>query len=153
MSKAGQKILAGLDEALELTQKPNKRVLVCGGRKYSNRDHLFSVLDSIPNGVGYIIQGEATGADRLAKEWASSRGIPFSEQYAAKWNDLVTPPVVLRKRADGSQYNAAAGGIRNQRMLEEGKPDCVIGFLGGSGTDDMVRRARKAGVPVMRVFE
>lgn len=42
----------------------------------------------------------------------------------------------------------AAGPIRNQRMLDEGKPDLVVAFPGGRGTADMVRRAKAAGVPV-----
>ncbi len=38
--------------------------------------------------------------------------------------------------------------IRNQQMLDEAKPDMVLAFPGGRGTDDMVSRAEKAGVPV-----
>jgi ABC-type sugar transport system substrate-binding protein len=36
-------------------------------------------------------------------------------------------------------------------MLDEGKPDIVVAFPGGTGTADMVRRARKAGVVVIEV--
>ena len=41
--------------------------------------------------------------------------------------------------------------LRNQRMLDEGKPDLVVAFPGGGGTKDMVRRAVKAGVPIHEV--
>lgn len=44
----------------------------------------------------------------------------------------------------------AAGPIRDQEMLDKGKPDLVVAFLGNRGTADMVRRAREAGVPVRR---
>ena len=44
-----------------------------------------------------------------------------------------------------------AGPLRNQRMLDEGKPDLVVAFPGGGGTKDMVRRAVKAGVSVHEV--
>ena len=43
-----------------------------------------------------------------------------------------------------------AGPLRNQRMLDDGKPDMVVAFPGGGGTKDMVRRAAKAGVAIMR---
>jgi len=33
-------------------------------------------------------------------------------------------------------------------MLAEGEPDAVLAFPGGRGTADMVRRAKRAGVPV-----
>lgn len=45
----------------------------------------------------------------------------------------------------------AAGPIRNQHMLDIGKPDVVLAFPGGRGTEDMIRRAEKAGVPVKRI--
>ncbi len=33
-------------------------------------------------------------------------------------------------------------------MIDEWHPDAVVVFPGGSGTADMVERARKAGLPV-----
>jgi predicted Rossmann-fold nucleotide-binding protein len=41
--------------------------------------------------------------------------------------------------------------MRNQRMIDEGKPDLVVAFPGGSGTADMVRRAKRASIEVMEV--
>jgi hypothetical protein len=41
-----------------------------------------------------------------------------------------------------------AGYFRNVQMLEEGKPDLVVAFLGGKGTAMMVKIARAAGVEV-----
>jgi hypothetical protein len=55
-------------------------------------------------------------------------------------------------RAEWSVYGLKAGPIRNQKMLDEGKPDLVMAFhndLGNSrGTADMIRRAKRAGVRV-----
>jgi hypothetical protein len=53
--------------------------------------------------------------------------------------------------ADWDGLGRKAGPIRNQRMLDEGKPDLVIAFPGGRGTADMVRRAREAGVEVVEL--
>lgn len=53
--------------------------------------------------------------------------------------------------ADWPRYGKAAGPMRNQQMVDEGKPDVVLAFPGGRGTADMVRRAKAAGVRVVEV--
>ena len=53
----------------------------------------------------------------------------------ARWDDLDTPPVVIRYRRDGTPYNAAAGGIRNAFILTW-RPRVCLSFPGGSGTAD-----------------
>lgn len=119
------------------------RVLVCGGRDYADRARLFAVLDHYhaeSGGFAVVIHGAAPGADSLADEWARLRGVPV-EAYPAAWDDLSAVPCVPRRRRDGVPYNAAAGGIRNERMLREGRPDVVLVFPGGRGTEDMYRRA------------
>jgi hypothetical protein len=62
----------------------------------------------------------------------------------------MTHPDIVRFecKADWRKYGAAAGPIRNQRMLE-GPPDIVVAFAGGKGTADMVQRARAAGIAVI----
>jgi hypothetical protein len=52
--------------------------------------------------------------------------------------------------ADWETHGRAAGPIRNQAMLDEGKPYLVIAFWDGKskGTLDMISRATRAGVPV-----
>lgn len=52
-------------------------------------------------------------------------------------------------RANSRKHGRAAGPIRNQQMLDEGKPHLVVAFPGGTGTADMVRRAQAAGVLVL----
>lgn len=106
------------------------RVLVCGGRDYSEEEKVAQTLDLLPFPLT-LICGMAPGADMLAFRWAESRGLPI-ECYPANW------------RAQG----LAAGPIRNQKMIDMGKPDLVIAFPGGRGTRDMMRRARANGVEV-----
>ena len=112
------------------------KVLVCGGRMYNKQDHVFSTMDrwNEASCIEVIITGKAPGADRLAKNWARSRGIKVVE-VPAEW------PLHGRK----------AGPIRNQKMLDEEKPDLVVAFPGGKGTRDMVRRSRAAGVRTVEV--
>lgn len=112
------------------------RVLVCGGREYTDRDAVFAALDLVKAAVGEmtVIQGGATGADALAREWCARQSSIHMVNEPADWRT----------------HGRAAGPIRNQRMLDEHKPDVVIAFAGGRGTADMVRRAEAAGVPVVR---
>lgn len=129
------------------------RVLVCGGRNYFDAARLWQVLDHYNTEAGgftCLIHGAAAGADSLAAEWATARGVP-TLPFLAAWDDLITQPVVTRYRRDGTPYNVLAGGIRNTRMLREGQPTLVIAFPGGSGTADMVRKSRLTKVPVMEM--
>lgn len=109
------------------------RVLVCGGRHYRGRKRLFAELDRLhgARGIDCIIQGGATGADAIAKEWARLAAVP-SQEFCADWD----------------MYGRAAGPMRNRKMLEDGKPDVVIAAPGGAGTASMVRLSEAAGVNV-----
>lgn len=109
------------------------KVLVCGGRDYADRELVYVVLDRIhgETPIEFIIQGEADGADALARDWAVSRKV-----------------ALIGCHADWKKHGRAAGPMRNQDMLDRWEPDVVIAFPGGAGTADMVRRARRAGVPV-----
>ncbi len=125
------------------------RVLVCGGRDYKDKMYLWNVLDGLgPPEVSVIISGMAKGADKFAAEWAKRFNFPL-EEYPADWDDMSEP--CFPKVRGTKVYNALAGSKRNQQMLDEGKPDLVVAFPGGTGTADMVRRARKAGVEVREV--
>lgn len=112
------------------------RVLVCGGRDFSDTEYAYKTLDALDDeyGIDVIIEGDARGADRIAGFWARKHRIDN-----------------LKFRANWDKYKNAAGPIRNQQMLDEGKPDLVVAFPGGTGTADMIRRAKKAGVEVIQV--
>jgi hypothetical protein len=112
------------------------RVLAFGGRTYSNCAKVYRALDAInaKHGVSCIIEGDAPGADRLAKLWALDRGV-LLETYPANW------------RKEGR----AAGPKRNERMLREGRPDVGVAFGGDAGTADMVRRMKGAGIAVWEI--
>jgi hypothetical protein len=131
------------------------KVLVCGGRDFGKSPTLFppgpecilaqeryardkallwGELDALDAGAGRVsevIHGGASGADSLAHYWGLER-----EVRTVTFN------------ADWKNQGKAAGPLRNQRMLAEGRPDLVLAAPGGKGTADMVRRARAAGVEV-----
>jgi hypothetical protein len=108
------------------------RLVVTGGRDYSDTAAAFAALDDLHacKPITVLIQGEARGLDARAKNWAFRRGVPCAS-FAAQWD----------------KYDKDAGGIRNQQMIDEGKPDYGLVFPGGYGTADMRRRLVAAGIP------
>lgn len=112
------------------------RVLVCGGRTYSDLFQLFAVLDTldVERGIGTIIHGGARGADSLAGKWADVRGKACRVVFA-----------------DWEIHGRAAGPKRNQQMIDEHHPDVTVAFPGGIGTADMVRRSKAANIAVYEI--
>lgn len=127
-------------------------ILVCGTRKIDQKKAYFLVRDALdkiiieknwitkPDEYGNflpevkIIAGSAKGIDTAAVDYAVANWQEF-EEFPADWN----------------KHGRSAGPIRNQQMLDEGKPDLVVAFPGPEsvGTWDMIRRAEKAGVEVI----
>lgn len=112
------------------------RVLVCGGRQFSDGAFLNSKLDELHRQYGFtvLIEGDAVGADRLAGAWADANDLEHL-QFPADWENL--------KRK--------AGPLRNKQMLDEGKPDLIVAFPGTSGTFNMCRQGEAAGVRVITI--
>lgn len=113
------------------------RVLVCGSTDFTDREHLYKFLDLLIPAIEVVIEGEAPGADTMAREWAEEREI-----------------IVMPFPADWPHFGRAAGPIRNRQMLVEGKPDLVVAFPSKylhdtKGTADMVRQSRTAKVPTL----
>jgi hypothetical protein len=134
------------------------RLLVTGDRHWRDWREVWRVLDEERNAAiasgdheFVLIEGEAQGVDRMSREWAEERGVPYLP-YQADWRVTEeTPPWAVRYRADGSAYDASAGGRRNQRMIDEGQPDRAVAVhknLGISkGTKDCVQRLERHHVP------
>jgi hypothetical protein len=127
--------------------KANHRVVVFGGRKFSDRRWLYDVLDAAHarRKITCIIEGEMSGADRMARQWAEDRGVAV-DPYPADWDNIERPGALVRRNTRGKLYDAAAGPYRNLLMLRRGRPDKAIGFPGGKGTRDMARQCVEAGI-------
>lgn len=110
------------------------RLLVFGGRNYSNKAELYHVLDSmVAAGAGpsALISGAAWGADRLAWDWALDRDV-FWVLHPADWD----------------QHGRSAGPKRNRAMFNQWAPTHALGFPGGVGSADMARVAADGGATV-----
>jgi len=120
------------------------RILVCGDRNWTDkrliRERMCFYIDcnASTGDEVVVIEGEARGADILAREVAAELGFKV-ERFPANWNE----------------FGKRAGPIRNNQMLKEGKPDFVLAFHGAlqnsKGTKHMVSIARRHGVPVVVV--
>lgn len=116
------------------------RVIVCGGRDFGLASHeeqrIHEALNALHNDtpIDMLIYGCATGADEVARLWAKGRAI-VHVGFPADWG-------VMGRRA---------GPVRNHQMLKRMKPDLVVAFPGGAGTEDMVKKAKAAEVPVIRL--
>ena len=111
------------------------KVLVCGGRDYQDQLQVYKVLDKIHaiKAITTIIHGAARGADSLAGYWATDRNGISIKEYPADWD----------------KYGKSAGYKRNSDMLNSEKPDLVVAFPGGKGTEMMVQLAKKGNYKVL----
>lgn len=94
----------------------NTRVIVCGGRDFTDKELCFSKLDEILAEFDNpeIVSGHAKGADSFGEEYAKVHSLPVK----------VFP-------ADWKLYGRGAGRVRNRQMFKyacEEKP-LVIAFL------------------------
>ena len=107
------------------------RLLVTGSRHFQDAELVLRKIKEYAPGV--VIRGGQSGADWLARRAAKKLGIK-TKTFLANW------------RMSGP----SAGPLRNQEMLDKGKPDAVLAFPleDSEGTWDMVRKAKAAGIPV-----
>lgn len=112
------------------------RILVCGGRDYLNWAKMGNVLSQLFNDGDTLIHGASKGADFMSEYTVRRYGFKVTvERYPADWD----------------KHGKKAGIVRNSKMLVEGKPDLVVAFPGGRGTDNMISIAKTAGVKVIEV--
>ena len=111
------------------------KLLVCGDRRLVDAALVSGSIEEETSGCGrlFVIVGDSRGADNLARRWALDHADSFEEFEADWW-----------------RFGKRAGPMRNQRMIDEGKPDRALAFWDGKspGTKDMITRAVHAGVAV-----
>ena len=111
------------------------KVLVCGGRNFIDKEAIECALNYAHDrkGISCLIHGDCRGVDRICGDWAKSKGVPV----------LVVP-------ANWDFYGNKAGPIRNKWMIDFCKPDLVVGFEGGKGTEGMIKLAQSDGIEIWR---
>jgi hypothetical protein len=114
------------------------RVIVCGSRTWTDRGAIFDRLNELRPPLRIVHGSCSSGADKIADDWCL-RAHVLGEDVAAE-----------RYPAEWGEYGKAAGMIRNTRMASAGAELCLAFRMPGksNGTDDMVKKARAAGIPV-----
>lgn len=97
------------------------RLVVCGGKQYFNGEIVFSVLDKLhqTNPIGLLIHG------------GDQTGLDMSAHAWARARKV-------RERR-----------CRRNSWAMNANPNIVVAFPGGKDTQNMVRRAMAAGIPVV----
>ncbi len=116
-----------------------KRIIVCGGRDFRDKQKCFSVLEEVLGRYKTdeleIVSGHASGADSFGEEYAKLNGIK-SSVFKPEWK----------------RYGRAAGPIRNKEMLKyaEEETPIVVAFWDGTsrGTKNMISVAQNDGAEV-----
>lgn len=136
-------------------------VIACGSRHWTDRElialELNKVVTQNPDFFIIIVEGGAKGADRLAGQWAAKarqRGVGWL-RISAEWA-VHHPDWCFGGWCAARRFCAGAGPRRNQSMLDYAlgaDAQYVLAFKddfdlssGRGGTEDMVRRAKQAGV-------
>lgn len=109
-------------------------LLVCGGRNFWDVFSFNEAMRGLPVSPKIIIQGDAKGADRLAKQWASKNSVHHAE-VPALWDN----------------FGKAAGMKRNGAMLLL-QPNYCLAMPGGVGTLGMVKLCKEANIPVWQPY-
>lgn len=121
------------------------KVMIFGGRDFNNYNLLCKVCDKLLSRFNNItiVEGEASGADTLARRYGEEKGY-IIEKYPADWNNLEAPICSIKYNRYGEPYNCLAGFNRNQTMVDV--CDIAIGFWDSksSGTYDSMKRLKKA---------
>lgn len=133
------------------------RVLICGSRTWAKPVPIDVVVGGFAAVYGAanvtVIHGAARGVDSMAASAAHRHGVAC-EDYPADWDthDRDGRGRVPCSCPEDATSCKAAGVRRNQRMLDEGKPELVVAFTddlaSSRGTASMVGLARQAGLPV-----
>lgn len=118
-----------------------KCIIVTGGRDYANRARVYTALDGFKPDL--VIEGGATGADQLAREWADDRGVHYAT-VPALWKKL--------DRAAGPRRNGVM--VEILKALQATGCECAVyAFPGGRGTASCMSIATDAGLHVKEVSD
>lgn len=116
------------------------RLLICGSRDWRDEYAIRNVINHFNPSI--ICQGEARGADLIAKSICILRGLEY-----------------VGYKADWKTHGKGAGPVRNRRMLAQFRPDIVVAFkdefdrtMRYGGTEDMCKISLAAGVETWLVY-
>lgn len=123
-----------------------KVVVITGSRSITDREKIFNKLEELlnPREIYTFIEGEAAGVDLISRDWCEINYVHVTTMAIPSNYHVM--------------YGKAAGNIRNQDMVNKalniarsnGLDIQGIAFWDGAstGTQDMISRMRKSGIPM-----
>lgn len=111
------------------------KICTTGGRHFGDKKAVEEVLNQFYPQIDMIGVGDAPGADLLVRNWCRDKVVRF-KVFVADWQ----------------KNGKAAGPIRNRLMIDTIKPDVLIAFPGGDGTNDCVSYV-KSNYPDTEIIE
>ena len=123
---------------MDNTPPKGVRIIVCGGRDFTDNRMLSSVLWAVHErrSIAEVIHTGQRGCAQMANRWAFEHGVHRTEL-----------------RADYKRYGEKrAPVIRNRKMLEL-RPSGIIVFSGSAEVHSLLAQALYGGVPVMQGAE
>lgn len=107
------------------------KLIIAGFRTFHNYGKLTRELSAIPLWeITEIVNGGATGADRLGEQFAKENNIPV-KVFQADWN----------------QYGKKAGPIRNHEMAKYADQAIVFHENNSKGASDMILKMSSLSKP------
>lgn len=131
----GKKCSDNCKEANELMKKGLPKIIIAGGRDFTDWDYLVDSINSTGPPIPFeIVSGGARGADSLGELYGTENGYPI-KMFPADWKT----------------YGYSAGPIRNEEMANYA--DGLIAFWDGvsKGTAHMIKIAKAKNLEV-KVF-
>lgn len=109
------------------------RIIIAGSRSFDDYALLCKTMDRLVAKLSkvIVISGTAKGADSLGEKWAYSR-----------WH------TVERYHPDYSKHGKSAPLIRNTEMVNNAEAAVLFWDLESTGTEDLIKKARKKGLRV-----
>lgn len=135
------------------------RILFSGGRLHNDPTLIGARLDQAADGHEQVtlvhgrcdprtVDGQRVPWDvALVEPW---RGPFLGADWHAHWHAMARGWAIEAIQADWASYGKAAGGIRNQVMVNRGADRLIAAPVPGQskGTYDAMKRAKAAGIPV-----
>lgn len=123
------------------TNTDKEAILFTGSRDWNDIEAVKAVLASLDHQKYFVLHGACpSGLDKVVDTLAC-------DEETSNFNVVAVP-------ARWDLYGPAAGPIRNQYMVEHYKPAHVYAFKSSpvsAGTDNCIKCARAAGIPVTLV--
>jgi YspA, cpYpsA-related SLOG family len=121
------------------------RIVIFGSRNWQHPDPIETLI------AGQLTMAFFRGEKLTVIHGDNGNADKFADKFSKAWGVHVIPVA-----ADWGRYKQGAGPIRNGVILEKYRPEMGFGFrsFGESpGTDDMLEKLKKAGIPHFLVSE